>query len=205
MPNAQPKRCSWVNVDQVLMREYHDREWGVPAHDDRTHFEFLMLEAAQAGLSWSIVLNKRDGYRRAFSDFNPEKVARFSAARIDKLTTDPGIIRNRLKIAAAVKNAQAFLAVQEELGSFDAYCWQFVDGRPRQNRWKTMPDSHHDAGVRRIQSRSEAARIQLRGIHHNLRPHAGSRDGQRSSHRLFPISGRSAARCPQWSNLTRRR
>jgi DNA-3-methyladenine glycosylase I len=138
MPNAQPKRCTWVNVDQVLMREYHDREWGVPAHDDRTHFEFLILEAAQAGLSWSIVLNKRDGYRRAFSDFNPEKVARYSAARIDKLTADPGIIRNRTKIAAAVKNARAFLAVREEHGSFDAYCWQFVDGRPRQNRWKTM-------------------------------------------------------------------
>ena len=134
MPNAQPKRCSWVNVDQVLMREYHDREWGVPAHDDRTHFEFLILEAAQAGLSWSIVLKKREGYRRAFSDFNPEKVARYSAARIDKLTIDPGIIRNRLKIAAAVKNARAFLAVQGEYGSFDAYCWQFVDGRPRQNR-----------------------------------------------------------------------
>jgi DNA-3-methyladenine glycosylase I len=138
MPNAQPKRCSWVNVDHVLMREYHDREWGVPAHEDRTHFEFLILEAAQAGLSWSIVLNKRDGYRRAFSEFNPEKVARYSAARIDKLTTDPRIIRNRMKIAAAVKNARAFLAVQEEHGSFDAYCWQFVDGRPRQNRWKTM-------------------------------------------------------------------
>ncbi len=137
MPNAQPRRCSWVNVDQPVMLEYHDREWGVPAHDDRTHFEFLILEAAQAGLNWTVVLNKRDGYRRAFSDFNPEKVARYSAARVDKLTTDPGIIRNRMKIAAAVKNARAFLAVQEELGSFDAYCWQFVDGRPRQNRWKT--------------------------------------------------------------------
>src|SRR2546426_686255 len=89
MPNAQPKRCSWVNVDQVLMREYHDREWGVPAHDDRRHFEFLTLEAAQAGLSWSIVLNKSDGYRRAFSDFDPEKVARYSEARIEKLTADP--------------------------------------------------------------------------------------------------------------------
>jgi len=107
MPNVQPKRCTWVNVDHVLMREYHDREWGVPAHDDPRHFEFLILEAAQAGLSWSIVLNKRKGYSRAFSDFNPEKVARYSAARIDKLTTDPGIIRNRLKIAAAVKNAKA--------------------------------------------------------------------------------------------------
>src|ERR1700741_1945030 len=138
MPNVQPKRCAWVNVDNVLMREYHDREWGVPVHDDPRHFEFLILEAAQAGLSWSIVLNKREGYRRAFSDFNPEKVARYSAARIDKLTTDAGIIRNRMKIAAAVKNARAFLAVQEEHGSFDAYCWRFVDGRPRQNRWKTI-------------------------------------------------------------------
>ena len=137
MPDVQPKRCSWVNVDHQLLREYHDREWGVPTHDDRTHFEFLILEAAQAGLSWSIVLNKREGYRRAFSRFDPEKVARYSRSRIDKLTTDPGIVRNRLKIAAAVRNAQAFLVVQEEFGSFDAYCWQFVDGRPRQNRWRS--------------------------------------------------------------------
>jgi DNA-3-methyladenine glycosylase I len=138
MPGMQPKRCSWVNVDDTLMREYHDREWGVPTHDDHTHFEFLVLEAAQAGLSWSIVLKKRDGYRRAFSQFDPAKVARYSAARIDKLTGEPGIIRNRLKIAAAVKNARAFLAVQKEYGSFDAYCWQFVDGRPRQNRWTSL-------------------------------------------------------------------
>jgi len=134
----QPKRCSWVNVDDTLMREYHDREWGVPTHDDRIHFEFLVLEAAQAGLSWSIVLKKRDGYRRAFSQFDPAKVARYSAARIDKLTAEPAIIRNRLKIAAAVKNARAFLAVQKAYGSFDAYCWQFVDGRPRHNRWKSL-------------------------------------------------------------------
>jgi DNA-3-methyladenine glycosylase I len=138
MRGMQPKRCSWVNVDDTLMREYHDREWGVPTHDDRTHFEFLVLEAAQAGLSWSIVLKKRDGYRRAFSQFDPAKVARYSAARIDKLTAEPGIIRNRLKIAAAVRNARAFLAVQKEYGSFDAYCWQFVDGRPRHNRWKSV-------------------------------------------------------------------
>jgi DNA-3-methyladenine glycosylase I len=138
MPGAQPKRCSWVNVDDQLMRDYHDREWGVPTHDDRRHFEFLVLEAAQAGLSWSIVLNKRAGYRRAFSQFDPEKVARYSSARIDKLTADPRIVRNRMKIAAAVKNARAFLTVQKEYGSFDAYCWQFVDGRPRQNRWKSL-------------------------------------------------------------------
>src|SRR5216683_3216528 len=135
---AQPKQCAWVNVDNALMREYHDHEWGVPTHDDRRHFEFLILEAAQAGLSWSIVLKKREGYRRAFSDFDPKKVARFSESRIDKLTTDPAIIRNRMKIAAAVKNARAFLAVQEEFERFDAYCWQFVDGRPRQNRWSSL-------------------------------------------------------------------
>jgi len=138
MPDVQPKRCSWVNVDHQLLREYHDREWGVPSHDDHTHFEFLILEAAQAGLSWSIVLNKREGCRRAFSRFDPGKVARYSRSRIDKLTTDPGIVRNRLKIAAAVKNAQAFLVVQEECGSVDAYCWQFVNGRPRQNRWHSL-------------------------------------------------------------------
>ena len=138
MPEVQSKRCSWVNVDDQLLREYHDREWGVPTHDDRTHFEFLVLEAAQAGLSWSIVLNKREGYRRAFSQFDPEKVARYSGARIDKLAADSGIVRNRLKIAAAVRNARLFVVVQEEFGSFDAYCWQFVNGRPRQNRWRSL-------------------------------------------------------------------
>ena len=130
------KRCAWVGINNPLMLEYHDREWGVPVHDDRKHFEFLVLEAAQAGLSWAIVLNKREGYRRAFSQFDPETVARYTEKRIQKLTSDPGIIRNRLKIAAAVRNARAFLAVQEEFGSFDAYCWRFVDGKPRVNRWK---------------------------------------------------------------------
>src|ERR687890_367250 len=127
-------RCAWVSATDPLMLGYHDREWGVPVHDDRTHFEFLVLEAAQAGLSWAIVLKKREGYRRAFSDFDPEKVARYSEARIEKLTANPEIIRNRMKIAAAVKNARAFLDVQDEFSSFDAYCWRFVDGRPRQNR-----------------------------------------------------------------------
>jgi len=155
---VQPKRCSWVGVDNELMREYHDREWGVPTHDDRTHFEFLVLEAAQAGLSWAIVLKKREGYRRAFSEFDPAKVARYSEARINKLTGDAAIVRNRLKIAAAVKNAQAFLAVQDEFGSFDAYCWRFVDGRPRQNGWRfphqipaTTPES--DAFSRDLKGR----------------------------------------------------
>ena len=129
-------RCSWAGTSNPLMLEYHDREWGVPVHDDRRHFEFLVLEAAQAGLSWSVVLNKRDGYRRAFSQFDPVKVARYTTRRVDKLVADPAIIRNRMKIEAAVRNARAFLAVQDEFGSFDAYCWRFVDGRPRRNRWR---------------------------------------------------------------------
>ena len=120
------------------MVEYHDREWGVPVRDDRRHFEFLVLEAAQAGLSWSIVLKKREGYRRAFSQFDPRKVARYTPIRIRNLTLDPSIVRNRMKIEAAVKNARGFLAIQDEFGSFDAYCWRFVDGRPRVNRWKAM-------------------------------------------------------------------
>jgi len=129
-------RCAWVNAADPLMVEYHDREWGVPVHDDRKHFEFLVLEAAQAGLSWSTVLRKREGYRRAFSNFDPEKVARYSDKKIEALTLDASIIRNRLKIAAAVRNARQFLAVQEEFGSFDAYAWRFFDGRPKLNRWK---------------------------------------------------------------------
>jgi DNA-3-methyladenine glycosylase I len=131
-------RCSWVGVDDRLMLQYHDREWGVPVHDDRKHFEFLVLEGAQAGLSWTIVLKKREGYRRAFDRFDPEKVARFSARRIEKLALDSGIIRNRMKIESAVRNARAFLKIQEEFGSFDSYGWRFVDGRPKLNRWKTI-------------------------------------------------------------------
>jgi len=138
MRDTQPKRCSWVNVGDDLMRQYHDREWGVPVRDDSTHFEFLILEGAQAGLSWSIVLRKREGYRRAFSQFDPRKVARFTTSKIEKLVADPGIVRNRAKITAAVGNAKAFVAVQEEFGSFDAYCWQFVGGQPRQNHWTSM-------------------------------------------------------------------
>jgi DNA-3-methyladenine glycosylase I len=135
-------------MNNGLMVQYHDREWGVPVNDDRKHFEFLVLEAAQAGLSWSIVLKKREGYRRAFSAFDPEKVARYTENRIQKLISDPAIIRNRMKIAAAVRNARAFVAIQEELGSFDAYCWRFVDGRPRLNRWKALreiPATSHES------------------------------------------------------------
>ena len=136
--SAAIKRCAWVSGADPLMLEYHDREWGVPVRDDRKHFEFLVLEAAQAGLSWAIVLKKREGYRRAFAGFDPEKVARFNARQIEKLLSNPEIVRNRMKIEAAVRNARAFLKIQDEFGSFDSYCWSFVDGRPRLNRWKVM-------------------------------------------------------------------
>lgn len=129
------QRCAWVNAADPLMVDYHDREWGLPVHDDRKHFEFLVLEASQAGLSWSTVLRKREGYRSAFSDFDPQKVARYTDKRIDELAQDASIIRNRMKIQAAVRNARQFLAVQEEFGSFDSYCWRFVDGQPKLNRW----------------------------------------------------------------------
>ncbi len=122
------------------MWSYHDREWGVPVHDDRKHFEFLVLEGAQAGLSWSTILDKREGYRRSFADFDAEAVARFTPARIAKLLADPGIVRNRLKIACTVSNARAFLALQDDVGSFDAFIWRFVDGRPLVNRWKTSAE-----------------------------------------------------------------
>src|SRR6201993_3823595 len=121
-----PKRCAWVGDTNPLMTLYHDTEWGVPVDDDHKHFEFLVLEAAQAGLSWSIVLNKREGYRRAFSSFDPSKVARYSEKRIEKLLLDPGIIRNRQKIEAAVRNAPAFLSIQKEFGRFDAFAWRCV-------------------------------------------------------------------------------
>jgi len=131
-----PKRCSWASVDGPLLLQYHDDEWGVPVHRDRKHFEVLVLSGAQAGLSWSLVLKKRAGYRRAFDSFDPEKVALYSERRIQRLTSDPEIIRNRMKIAAAVRNARAFLKIQEEFGDFDSYCWRFVGGRPKLNHWK---------------------------------------------------------------------
>ena len=125
------KRCNWPQTDLDIA--YHDTEWGVPVHDDRVLFEFLLLEGAQAGLSWSTILRKRANYRRAFAGFDPARVARFSSTKIARLLEDPGIVRNRLKVESAVSNARAFLAVQKELGSFDAYVWRFVDGQPLQN------------------------------------------------------------------------
>lgn len=134
------QRCAWAEGGNELYLHYHDREWGVPVHEDRKQFEFLILEGAQAGLSWSTVLNKREGYRKAFANFDPVKVARFSEKKIETLIQNPGIIRNRLKITAAINNARAFLDIQKEFGSFDAYIWAFVEGKPRQNHWKAMAD-----------------------------------------------------------------
>jgi len=130
------KRCAWAAIG-ALEAAYHDQEWGVPQHDERQLFEFLILEGAQAGLSWSLILKRRDAYRQAFAQFDPVRVARFDARRRKRLLEDNGIVRNRLKIESAVRNARAFLKVQDAFGSFDAYLWRFVDGKPLQNAWRT--------------------------------------------------------------------
>ena len=137
-PTSDSKtRCGWVGGKPHFIA-YHDQEWGMPIHDDRKHFEMLLLEGAQAGLTWETILLRRDGYRRAFAEFDPEKVARFTAKKKAVLLKNPGIIRNRLKVDSAVTNAQAFLTVQEEFGSFDRYVWQFVGGKPKVNHWTRM-------------------------------------------------------------------
>ena len=133
------KRCAWADSDE-LAASYHDHEWGAEIHDDRTLFEFLVLEGAQAGLSWSTILRKREGYRRAFDHFDARKISKYSEKTVSRLLTNPEIIRNRLKINAAITNARAFLQVQKEFGTFDRYIWQFVDGKPIQNSWRRMSD-----------------------------------------------------------------
>jgi DNA-3-methyladenine glycosylase I len=129
-------RCSWATTESMIV--YHDKEWGVPVHDDRLLFEFLILEGAQAGLSWSTILNKRENYRKAFDNFDAEKIAKYDARKIKKLLADPGIVRNRLKVAAAVQNAKAFLEVQKEFGDFNSYIWSFVKNQPVRNKFKSM-------------------------------------------------------------------
>lgn len=133
------KRCEWAGDDPLYV-EYHDREWGVPVHDDRTLFEFLLLEGAQAGLSWITILKKRENYRRAFDGFDPERIARYGEPKLEELLADSGIVRNRLKVRSAVTNAKAFLEVQGEFGSFDAFLWDFVDGKPQKNAWKSLAE-----------------------------------------------------------------
>jgi DNA-3-methyladenine glycosylase I len=137
--NSTNKRCAWARVDDPLLLRYHDREWAVPVHSDSKHFEVLVLSGVQAGLNWSLVLKKREGYRRAFDNFDPDRVARYSEKRVEKLTSDPEIVRNRMKIEGAVRNARAFLKIQDEFGNFDSYCWRFVGGRPKLNHWKATP------------------------------------------------------------------
>jgi DNA-3-methyladenine glycosylase I len=149
-------RCPWAATEPNIT--YHDQEWGVPVHDDRLLFEFLILEGAQAGLSWTTILNKRDNYRKAFDGFRPEKIARYATRDVKRLLGDAGIVRNRLKIVAAIENAKTFLAVRKEFGTFDAYLWRFVGGKPIQNRWGRMADvpartTESDAMSRDLQRR----------------------------------------------------
>ncbi|MGD8367259.1 MAG: DNA-3-methyladenine glycosylase I [Desulfobacterales bacterium] len=155
----EKSRCPWAGTDPDYIR-YHDTEWGVPVHDDRKLFEFLILEGAQAGLSWLTVLKKRENYRKAFDRFDPEKVARYGDAKIARLMADPGIIRNHQKIAAAVKNAGAFLRVREQFGSFSRYMWRFTDGRPVQNRWQ----KDKDVPARTAESEAMSRDLKQRGF-----------------------------------------
>lgn len=146
------KRCEWCGSDPLYIA-YHDAEWGVPLHDDQRLFEMLILEGAQAGLSWLTILKKRENYRRAFDGFDPERVAAYAEADIVRLLADPGIVRNRLKIAAAIRNARAFLAVQAEFGSFAAYIWGFVGGQPKQNAWRTLGELPAETSESRAMSK----------------------------------------------------
>jgi DNA-3-methyladenine glycosylase I len=152
------QRCDWANTEVYV--DYHDREWGVPVHDDRVLFEFLVLEGAQAGLSWTTILRKRQHYRVAFDRFDPGVVASYGQPKVDELLANSGIVRNRLKIGAAIRNAQAVLAVQQEFGSFDAYVWRFVDGRPRTNAWRTR----HEVPSRTSASDALSKDLQRRGF-----------------------------------------
>ena len=154
-PKPTLKRCDWAGSDPDMLA-YHDTEWGVPVHDDRKHFEFLVLEGAQAGLSWSTILKRREGYRKAFAGFDPAKVARFTPARVEKLLLDPGIIRNRAKVESTVGNARAFLTIQKEFGSFDTYIWGFVSGRTLVNKWRRT------AQLPAVSAESEALSADLR-------------------------------------------
>jgi DNA-3-methyladenine glycosylase I len=147
------KRCEWAPLDQPRYLAYHDEEWGVPSHDERHLFEMLVLEGAQAGLSWSTILNKREGYRKAFADFDAAKVARFTPARIEGLMGDPAIVRNRLKIESTVNNARKVLEVQRERGSLDGYLWAFVGGEPIVGRWKRLGDLPAETAASRAMSK----------------------------------------------------
>ena len=190
-PSTLAKRCPW-GTSHPLYLTYHDEEWGVPLHDDRRLFEMLVLEGAQAGLSWLTVLKNREHYRRAFSDFDPRKIARYDSAKIKRLLANDKIIRNRLKIRSAVQNARAFLATQDDWATFDRYIWDFVDGRPKQNSWRHLGDvPAHTSRVGCDEQGSEAPWFQFRRLDHLLCVHASDRNGERPFGRLLPAPGRS--------------
>ena len=181
-------RCPWAKTELYI--EYHDHEWGVPVHDDRLLFEFLILEGAQAGLSWETILKKRENYREAFDQFDPALVAKYGQKKRQSLLSNPGIVRNKLKIEAAIQNAKAFLAVQKEFGTFDKYIWSFVGQEPRQNARKSMKEVPAKTAESDAMSKDlEAAGLQVRRQHDLLRLHAGRGHGQRSPCRVFQARG----------------
>ena len=180
-----PTRCDWVPPDDPLYVAYHDEEWGVPSRDDRHLFEMLVLEGAQAGLSWSTILRKREGYRRAFAGFDVKRVARFGDADVERLMADAGIVRNRLKVESAIANARATLEVRDELGSLAEYVWGFVGGAPMQNRWRTIAEVPSEtAESQGDEPRHEAAGLPVRRPDGVLRLHAGGRARERPHDRL---------------------
>ena len=185
----EKRRCSWAG-DVPVYVDYHDNEWGRPTHDDRMLFELLVLEGAQAGLSWLTILKKREAYREAFDGFDPAKVALYDEAKVEELMANEGIVRNRLKINAAVTNAKLFLDVAREFGSFDAFIWGYVDGEPIVNRWKTQADvpANH-AAFRPHQQGSQEARLQVRRLHHRVCLPAIHRHRERPRGRLLCVPG----------------
>ena len=190
MPSTIP-RCPWASAS-ALYTAYHDREWGVPVRDDRVFFEFLLLEGAQAGLSWSTILNKRDAYRDAFAGFDAAKVARFGPRDVERLVANAGIVRNRLKIESALTNARAFLALQREFGSFDRYVWTFVGGKPVQNRRRTLGvDPRPHGAIRRAVEGSRQTRLPFRRADDRLCVHAGDGTRERPSGRLSALGCRA--------------
>ena len=189
-----PTRCAWAATPLGIA--YHDAEWGVPLHDDRRLFEFLILEGAQAGLSWELILQKREAYRVAFDGFDPEKVAAYGDHKVAELLANPGIVRNRLKVGAAIGNARAFLEAQREFGSFDAFIWGFAGGGSGQERLAVVVGHpRQDAGVRCHEQGTAPARVPVCRAHHLLRLHAGHRHGQRPYNRLLPLRRRGVNGC----------
>ncbi len=154
----EKRRCDWASLSDPLYMSYHDEEWGVPVHDDRKLFEILLLEGAQAGLSWGTILRKRENFRRAFDGFDPRKVARYGEGSVRRLMSDEGIIRNELKVRGAIQNARSFLRVQKEFGSFDSYVWRFVEGKPKKNRWRSLREIPPSTGESEALSRDLVAR-----------------------------------------------